>query len=102
MKSDAPRFPGGLGKASFNVLTEVWDPAESGLIKRPFSLLAAGLCWRKIKVKLALALVLLVAGCATQEKQATEPSLVQAERRFARARGRIAERRNSRFGNAYF
>jgi hypothetical protein len=37
------------------------------------------------KIAAALTIVVLSAGCATQEKQTTEPTLVQAERRLAKA-----------------
>ena len=37
------------------------------------------------KTAVALLIVILVAGCATREKQTTEPPLIQAERRLAKA-----------------
>jgi len=37
------------------------------------------------KTAVALTIVILAAGCATQEKQTAEPSLIQAEHRLAKA-----------------
>ncbi len=85
MNSDALHFPNGLAKASSNLVAGTWAWPASQSVKTPFSLPDAAFSWKKIKMKFALALLLLVAGCATQEKQATGPTLVQAERRLARA-----------------
>ena len=40
---------------------------------------------KRIKIELALAFVLLAAGCATHEKETGQPPLIQAERRLAKA-----------------
>src|ERR1700737_262035 len=44
-----------------------------------------GILLKANKIVLALAFVILGAGCATHEKQAAGPTLIQAERRLARA-----------------
>ena len=49
------------------------------------SLLPGKFSLEAIKIALALAFVILGAGCATHEKQAAGPPLMQAERRLARA-----------------
>lgn len=38
----------------------------------------------RCKTAVALTIVILAAGCATQEKQTTEPTLIQAEHRLAK------------------
>jgi pimeloyl-ACP methyl ester carboxylesterase len=48
-----------------------------------FSHCSSGLA--RCKTAAALTIVILAAGCATQEKQTTEPALIQAERRLAKA-----------------
>src|ERR1700730_9404415 len=49
------------------------------------SLLPGRFSLKAIEIVLALAFVILGAGCATHEKQSAEPPLIQAERRLARA-----------------
>jgi hypothetical protein len=49
------------------------------------SLLSGAFSLKAIKIVLALGFVILGASCATHEKQAAEPPLIQAERRLARA-----------------